>query len=45
MNTLKRKVFEFKSENGVKFLIDGREVPLDSKDLALQLKGMQSSEI
>ncbi len=34
-----------KGKNGVKFLIDNREVPLDSKSLAQQLKGMQASEI
>jgi hypothetical protein len=34
-----------KGKNGVKFQIDGRDVPLDSKELAAQLKGMQSSEI
>jgi len=34
-----------KGKNGVKFQIDGREVPLDSKDMAMQLKSMQASEI
>ncbi len=34
-----------KGKNGVKIMIDGREVPLDGKDLAAQLKGLQASDI
>ena len=34
-----------KGKNGVRVMIDGREVPLDGKDLAAQLKGMQASDI
>ena len=34
-----------KGKNGLRVLIDGREVPLDGKDLAAQLKGMQAADI
>lgn len=34
-----------KGKNGVRVMIDGREVPLDGKDLAAQLKGLQASDI
>lgn len=34
-----------KGKNGVRVMIDGRDVPLDGKDLAAQLKGMQASDI
>lgn len=32
-------------KNGVRVMIDGREVPLSGKDLAAQLKGLQASDI
>lgn len=32
-------------KNGVRIMIDGREVPLSGKDLAAQLKGLQASDI
>ncbi|MFN0013964.1 MAG: TonB-dependent receptor domain-containing protein [Saprospiraceae bacterium] len=34
-----------KGKNGLRILIDDREVPLDGKDLAAQLKGMQAADI
>ncbi len=34
-----------RGKNGVRVMIDGREVPLDGKDLAAQLKGMQAADI
>lgn len=34
-----------KGKNGVRILIDGRETPLDGKDLAAVLKSFQASEI
>lgn len=34
-----------KGKNGVKIMLDGREVPLDGKDLVAQLKGLQASDI
>jgi hypothetical protein len=34
-----------KGKNAVRFQIDGRDVPLDSKDLANQLKSMRAEEI
>ncbi|MCC6462660.1 MAG: TonB-dependent receptor [Saprospiraceae bacterium] len=34
-----------KGKNGVKIMIDGRDVPLDGKDLAAQLKGLQAADI
>lgn len=32
-------------KNGVRVMIDGREVPLSGKDLAAQLKGLQAADI
>ncbi len=34
-----------KGKNSVKIMIDGRDVPLDGKDLAATLKGMQAADI
>ncbi|MFN0174665.1 MAG: TonB-dependent receptor domain-containing protein [Saprospiraceae bacterium] len=34
-----------KGKNSVRFQIDGRDVPLDSKELAAQLKGMRAEDI
>ena len=34
-----------KGKNSVRFQIDGRDVPMDSKDLASMLKGMRSEDI
>ena len=34
-----------KGKNGVRVQIDGRDVPLDGKDLVAQLKGLQASDI
>jgi hypothetical protein len=34
-----------RGKNAVRVMIDGREVPLDGKDLAAQLKGMQAADI
>jgi iron complex outermembrane recepter protein len=34
-----------RGKNGVRIMIDGREVPLDGRDLAAILKGMQASDI
>jgi iron complex outermembrane recepter protein len=34
-----------KGKNNVRIMIDGREVPLDGKELAMQLKGMQAADI
>ncbi|MEI6411217.1 MAG: TonB-dependent receptor [Bacteroidota bacterium] len=34
-----------KGKNAVKVMVDGRDVPLDGKDLAALLKGMQASDI
>jgi len=34
-----------KGKNSVKVMIDGRDVPLDGKDLSALLKGMQASDI
>lgn len=36
---------QVRGKNAVKVMIDGREVPLDGKDLAAQLKGLQASDI
>ncbi len=36
---------QVRGKNAVKIMIDGREVPLDGKDLAAQLKGLQASDI
>lgn len=34
-----------KGKNGIKFLVDGRELPLDNADLATLLKSMRAEEI
>ena len=34
-----------KGKNGVRVMIDGRDVPLSGKDLVAQLKGMQAADI
>lgn len=36
---------QVRGKNSVRVMIDGREVPLDGKDLAAQLKGLQASDI
>lgn len=36
---------QVRGKNAVRVMIDGREVPLDGKDLAAQLKGLQASDI